>query len=322
MSDRVAGSRPHVVADEGTLARLCSECTPTAACATLVTALNHALDPLRFQLRLSRDGWYRSGGILSASGERISSNLREWVEAQGEVEPQALLERYADRGWRVTRLIGTTHYLTAVDATAPAGFIQLEIEQLYEVVERPLVVEDWYPDDMEEFIDPPDLPRDVLAEAGEPYYRFRRVTPLDACMEYEQGEQRQPTQLKRMLDEWRQSSAVQAAAFCEQWVVTVAPFLDRYGEQRYSVKLLPTQEGVPALDDSVIETGAKLASLIHTFDRRVGYPMAWYFFMLARHKVSTRIAEAIHLDMMGAYDYLPLGDLKLLRGWSDAPYTV
>lgn len=313
--------------DSDRLSTLCAAITPTADCSQLAACLNRALAPLQFAPRLSRSGWYRSGGIISAEGERIGHSLRQWVEAQGEDDPLALIETYADSGWWVTRLSGTTHYLSAVDPSAAAGFIQLEVEELCEVVDRPLVSEQWYPDDLEEFIDPTDVaatgvgPPPIM-ETTPPYYRFRRLTPLSESLAPQPGEQRQPSKLQRMLDDWWQSSASQTHSFCERWVVSVTPFLDRYGEQRYTQKLIPVHDAAMALDDSVIERGSKLAQQIHSFDRHMGYPMAWYFCMLARHKVSTRIAEAIHLDLMGAYDYLPAGDVKLLRRWSAEPYTV
>jgi len=37
--------------------------------------------------------------------------------------------------------------------------------------------------------------------------------------------------------------------------------------------------------------------------------------MLTRRLVSHRLAEAVHADQMGAFDYLPARDLAVLRDW-------
>jgi hypothetical protein len=66
--------------------------------------------------------------------------------------------------------------------------------------------------------------------------------------------------------------------------------------------------------------GAGLANLIHGFDRVVGYPFAWYFHMLTHKPVPHQLAEAVHADLMGAYEYLLARDLKVLRDWHARPY--
>jgi hypothetical protein len=76
------------------------------------------------------------------------------------------------------------------------------------------------------------------------------------------------------------------------------------------------------LDPDNTMQGAELANAIHAFDHQVGYPMAWYFYLLTRKKVSPRIAEAIHNDMQGAYAYLPSRDLDILNDWVADPYSV
>jgi hypothetical protein len=76
------------------------------------------------------------------------------------------------------------------------------------------------------------------------------------------------------------------------------------------------------LSDEEIGRGAALANLIHGFDRHRGYHFAWYFHMLTQRRVSHKLAEAVHADLMGAFDYLPPKDIGVLRDWYDAPYSV
>ena len=68
--------------------------------------------------------------------------------------------------------------------------------------------------------------------------------------------------------------------------------------------------------------GAKLANAIHGYDRRLGYPFAWYFMMLGQKAENYALADAVLADQMGAYDYLPARDLKVLRQWEQSPYGV
>ena len=42
----------------------------------------------------------------------------------------------------------------------------------------------------------------------------------------------------------------------------------------------------------------------------------------ARSGVSYQLAESVHADLMGAFDYLPAKDLAVLRDWYNAPYSV
>jgi len=44
--------------------------------------------------------------------------------------------------------------------------------------------------------------------------------------------------------------------------------------------------------------------------------------MLSHREVPHQLAESIHKDQMGAYDYLPARDLKVLRDWSAQPYGI
>ena len=68
--------------------------------------------------------------------------------------------------------------------------------------------------------------------------------------------------------------------------------------------------------------GSELANRIHGYDRSVGYPFAWYFNMLGNKAENYTVADAVLKDLMGAYDYLPARDLKVLRQWEERPYGI
>ena len=105
---------------------------------------------------LSRGGWYRPGGVVRASAERVADSLEAWAETQlaacgGDLE--ALFERHGGEVLIATRLSGRTHYFVAPCGPAPADFLQLEIEELHEVLDRRLFGDE-PPTDLQELIDP------------------------------------------------------------------------------------------------------------------------------------------------------------------------
>jgi hypothetical protein len=44
--------------------------------------------------------------------------------------------------------------------------------------------------------------------------------------------------------------------------------------------------------------------------------------MLGCKAENVAVAEAVLRDQMGAYDYLPAKDLKVLRQWEERPYGI
>ncbi len=289
----------------------------------LLESINNIDPGIKFNLVLTRSGWYRVGGIIDSNGRRISDNLRQWAEQNYHGDIVSLNDNHAGRNWIATSLKGQTLYLTAQTGPRACDFLQLEIEKVVEVQDRQLFCRDWQADDLEEFIDPLDYPRLEPKPVGEPYYRYRRITSIADMLEKQFDEAEQASPVSRFLSDWEQTSAAQENLFHQRWVLSMTPYTDRFGEQRHMITPLSTYtDEIMEIGDQLVERGATLANLIHGFDRRLGYPMAWYFFMLHNKKVSTRLAEAIHLDLMGAYDYLPPRDIKVLYQWIARPYSI
>jgi len=219
----------------------------------------------------------------------------------------------------VTRLDGCTHYITAPTGERAQDFVQIEIEQVQEVIERPLWDPDWMPDDLEDFIDPLDFPHLNPEPVGSPRLLFRRLVRVADFLDSEDASKN----IKRFMTDWDRSSAGESARFCNHWVLSIREYQDTRGDGHLSAKLVPsTNGGVPELPDEVVARGATLANLIHGFDRLRGYHFAWFFHMLTHRRVSYRLAEAVHADQMGAFDYLAPRDLAVLRDWYDAPYGL
>jgi hypothetical protein len=289
----------------------------------LLQNLNQVSPDLQFSCALSRGGWYRIGGVVNAEGKRIADNLTTWAEQESDGDINALLDTYADTDFYATRLNGQTHYLVASSGPGAADFIQLEVEELQEELDRMIVDPDWQPDTVEEFVDPIDYPRLDPKPIGSPRYLFRCITPVAAYLDKLADGSESPLPIQRFFQDWENSSAGEAALLCHKWVLNLREYTDGYGEPVKQVHPISTYtETLAELDPDASVHGATLANLIHDFDRSVGYPMAWYFYLLTRKKVSPRAAEAIHNDLIGAYDYLPPRDLKILNAWIANPYTV
>lgn len=266
-----------------------------------------------------RSGWHRLGGVVDADYRPLARHIGEWAQAQSGGDLALLLDKCADIRGFVTRLEGRTHYLTAVTGERARDFVQIEIEQVQEVIERPLWDPDWLPDDLEDFIDPTGFPRLEPEPVAPPRLLFRRLVSVAELLSSGDASRN----LVRFLSDWDRSSAGEAVRFCDHWVLSIREYWDTRGDGHLSAKPVALPRGeAPELPDEVVARGAKLANLIHGFDRHIGYHFAWYFHMLTRRRVSHQLAEAVHADLMGAFDYLPARDIAVLRDWYDAPYSV
>ena len=268
---------------------------------------------------MARSGWHRQGGVVDSGYRRIAEHIGTWAEEQAEGGLDHLMDRCAAIRGFVTKLEGCTHYLTATTGARAQDFIQIEVEQVQEVIERPLWDPDWMPDDVQDFIDPLDFPYLTPEPVGTPRLLFRRLVRVSDFIDSDDA----GTEIKRFLGDWDRSSAGESACFCEHWCLSFREYRDTQGDGHLSAKPVPLpHKDIPDLPDEAIARGEKLANLIHGFDRHMGYHFAWYFHMLTRRRVSHRLAEAVHADQMGAFDYLPARDLTLLRDWYDAPYSL
>jgi hypothetical protein len=305
------------------LAELCGQINVADGCSKLEEALGSVVDEVDLKWVMSRGGWHRLGGVVDGDYTPIAPNLRKWVDQVAGGDVEELVYSYGDSGYFVTHLAGKSHYFTAPTGEQPDQFIQIEVEELQEVIERPLIDRDWYPESIEEFLDPLDYPLLTPEPVTPPYYRFRRMVDIGQLLDAPADTDRHLTNLRRFFKDWQLSSAGEADAFCRQWVLLLREYQDSYGELRIDAKPMTVLHGsLPELPDGEHLSGASLANAIHGYDRLVGYPFAWFFHMLSSKSSNYAVAEAVLRDQMGAYDYLPARDLKVLRSWEERPYSV
>lgn len=305
------------------LAQLCSEAQVTGGLQALCEQFNTLMPGLAFSHVATRGNWHRLGGVIDADYQPVSGNIAQWAEEVSGGDVDELIALYVDKGYFATRIAGKTHYLTAATGEAPEEFIQIEIEELCEVLDRPLIEKDWFPESIEEFLDPLDYPRLVPEPIGEPRLQFRRITPVEQLLTESSKDNQALFNLRRFFDDWVSSSAGEHGSFCSHWALALREFTDADGECRISAKPFSTYDGeAGALAQAGELHGAELANTIHGYDRRVGYPFAWYFNMLGCKAENYAVADAVLKDLMGAYDYLPARDLKVLRQWEERPYGI
>lgn len=275
-----------------------------------------------FKMALSRGGWYRQGGVIAADGTRLAETVDAWVKAQdGDIS--LLLERYADQGLLVTRHTGRTHYFAAAYGPAPADFLQLEVEELQEVLDRQLIDPDHLPDDVQDMVEP-DLPALIDAQpVGAPYYRFRRLIDMRQIVARISFADGRNGGLPRLITDWSHSSAAVRGHFSDHWIVSLREHQDRYRNPLVSASLVSRHaRELKSFQWNHEATGVDMSMQLQAFDRVAGYLSAWYFHLVAGTITPPKIAYAVLRDLDAGYSYLPDTEAALIRNWVADPYSV
>ncbi len=289
----------------------------------LLKNLSQALPDLAFAVALTRGGWHRVGGLLDLDGNRVSDHLIEWIEQNSDSDITSLYATYAEAGYVVTHVHGKTHYLVARTGEVPQDFIQLEIEELQELTDHLLFTEGEMPDDVDDLIEPGKVTPVKQEAVGETRYAFRRMTSIADYLQRMSEKKGKMSATQRFIEDWARSSAGECGTFSDHWVLGLREYIDAYGEPVILAQPVSTHtDDIPRLEEEHVSHGPALANMIHGFDRHMGYPMAWYFYMLTHSNVPYQLVEAIHDDQMGAYDYLPQKDLAVLKDWYNNPYSI
>ena len=301
----------------------CSKVPVSNGPGALVKALTQALPEWKFRHAMSRGGWYRLGGIVGASGLKVSGNLEKWVEDaldERDGDFARLNDDFIGQKLYATRLVGQTHYLVATTDDSAAGFLQLEIEDLQEMRVHQLFAND--PGSLEELVDPR-AGSVVPVPVGLPYYAFRRIQHVGAFLKRMLTQKPEPASIHRMIEDWSKSSASYTSAFCNHWVIATREHLDRYHQPVFRAQPIATLAGeAPDFDASEGLSGLKLNEVLIHFDRAAGYPMAWYFHMLTSKAVPHWVAQSVVEDSLSGFAYLPQRDAEVVRSWLHRPYSL
>jgi hypothetical protein len=279
-----------------------------------------------FSYALNRGGWYRPGGVIAADGRRIADNLVAW--ANEELEDCAgdmaeLVERHAGSGLLVTRHSGHTHYFVASYGPAPEDFLQLEVEELQEVLDRNFIDEDKKPEDLQELIEPINPNEIDVQVVGVPRYQFRRLIDMRQTVARVSISEARPIGLSRILSEWSHSSAATRGHFCDHWIVALREHQDRYRNPVVSASLVSRHaRALKPFHWNIELAGVEMGAQLQAFDRSAGYPAAWYFHLVAGTITPPKIAYAVMRDLAAGFSYLPDTDVALIQNWVAVPYSV
>ena len=315
--------------DEPTLLSLTEQIellSPRPHHSALLEIANRIHPGCKFSFALSRGGWYRPGNVIAADGRLLACNLERWAKHELAVcngEMEELLERLADSEVQVTRHAGRTHYFVAAYGPAAADFLQLEIEELQEVLDRKLFDSENSPDELQELIDPLKPltlePQPVAA----PRYRFRRLLDIAQSLTRLSTPFAEDLPLTRFMNEWSCSSAALRGHFCEHWIIALREHQDRYRNPVLSASLVSRHaRALKPFYWNIELKGVEMGVQLQAFDRAAGYLSAWYFHLLAGTITPPKIAYAVLRDLDEGYSYLPEMDVALIRCWVANPYSV
>jgi hypothetical protein len=315
--------------DEPTLQRLKTEIAaapPRPHHSALLAAVNGLMPNCEFRFALTRGGWYRPGALIRPDGERVANSLERWAEealANCGDDLAECVERYEREGLLATRHTGKSHYFVADYGSGVADFVQLEIEELQEVVDRLLIDPANPPSDLFELTDPSAPVCVDAVPVGRPHYRFRRMVDIRQVRARQLAPGMGPSPLARFMDAWEQSQAAAKGHFSNHWVIGMQERQDRYHNAVLSATPVSRQarklKSFPWRPEA---RGVALAEQVHAFDRTAGYDDAWYFHMVAGRLVPHALAFALKSDLEAGFDYLPASGTQLLQSWLDQPYSA
>lgn len=306
------------------VAGACAAAPVAAGPAVLAREIAARIPRLHFREVLCRGGWHRIGGVVGPSGERFARNVEEWATgllAQRDGDFAELAEDFAGSGLRMTRISGRTHILVAPVGAGPGDFLQLEIEELQEVAGDAVFDGPRPPSTLDELVDPRTR-RGTETPMGTAWYALRRIVHVGDVLERARAPKAGQSPADRFLDDWAASSAHRASVFCNHWVLAIREHLDRYRQNILHARPLPALQGAPApLEIAEGTAGLCLQEALVAFDRRMGYPFAWYFHMLTTKAVPFWVARQVVEDARAGYAYLPERDFAAVRGWLRDSYA-
>ncbi|MDX1811320.1 MAG: hypothetical protein R3240_05190, partial [Gammaproteobacteria bacterium] len=252
---------------------------------TLLLVLAKLFPNNQFRHVLSVGGWHHSGGVLSADGDFLSRDMEAWLDselAKYNDDFKQFVEHYADAGLLVTRHTGQTHYFTAAYGSAPEEFLQLEVEELHEVMDRQLIDPENPPEDYQELVAPDHYTKLDAQPVGNPRYRFVRVVDMRRVLARQSSHDGKLSPLARFMEEWSQSRAADKSHFCEHWVITGLEHYDSAENTPFTATPVSTHKrSLKPFQWDMSKVGVNLANQIQDFDRAASYPGAWYFHFVA-----------------------------------------
>jgi hypothetical protein len=317
----------HCILDDSTRQRVIDaieHASPRPHHSTLLATLAETVPACPFRFMLTQAGWHRAGGVLAADGNSLSRELETWVNAElaycGD-DFEQFLARYSRANLLVTRHVGRTHYFVAAYGQAPEEFLQLEIEELQEVMDRQLIDPARPPHDRTELVEPTVYTKLEAQAVGSPRYRFVRLSDIRQVLARQNRQHGGTSPLARFMSDWSHSRAADNGHFCEHWLIAGLEHYQPEATMPFSVSPLSVHaRTLKPFHWDETKSGVEMGDQIRNFDRAAGYPGAWYFHIVASKLVPDTIAQSLKRDLDNGYHYLADKDLNLLSKLVANPY--
>lgn len=316
-----------LIPDETRLRAFCTQLEqlrPLPHHGALLEEAGRLLPERRWTHVLSQGGWHRPGGLIAGDGSRLTADLEVWLTTElvncGD-DMAIFLERHADDDLLVTRHSGRLHYLVASYGPGPEQFVQLEVEELQETLERRLINLLEPPTDLEELLEPFSTETLEPHPVEQPRYRFRRLLDLATLIDRLNAPVGQQAPLLRFMSEWSVSGAAPGRHFSDHWIIACDEHQDRYRNPQWSAVPVSVQaRKLRGFHWHPQAQGVMLGEELRAFDRVAGYLGAWYFHRVVGTLVPDDLPERLLADLEAGFGYLPDVYVPLLQGWKASPY--
>ena len=131
--------------------------------------------------------------------------------------------------------------------------------------------------------------------------------------------------IARIIHDWHDSSAGQnGRRFCHHWFLQLSDYTDQDGV-RYMSAIPQWADGdrgldLPELFPNEDESPLAVFSTLSDFDEQVGYPFAWYFYMLHGNRIGPGAGVAIARGIGNCSIWIPEKDERVILRWYGRQY--
>jgi len=128
----------------------------------------------------------------------------------------------------------------------------------------------------------------------------------------------------RFLRDWAESSAGGSGArLCEHWSLQLYDYTHDGKRHMGFTPLWAAADGglkLPKIEARKCATDAFLMERLEQFDRKAGYPMAWFFYLVHGNRLSYQVGDRVAKGIQEGRIALPGHDAKVVMRWHERPY--
>lgn len=134
-----------------------------------------------------------------------------------------------------------------------------------------------------------------------------------------------PKNEMRFFLDWEESSAGRTGArFCEHWFLQLRDYKNSEGkrEMGFTPQWADADGGLdlPEISSPNRDDVYGVMARLEKFDARVGYPFAWYFYMLHGNRIDYTVGQTVARGLRAGKILLPECDERVLLRWAEREY--